>query len=263
MPSQDLYAMAPGKMPIAVIEAAAARTMKESGAVSTDQAVRCSNCSMRNICMPSGLDADAYAKLDAVICTSKRVRRGEALYRAGAPFQSIYAVRVGSFKTVVTHTDGREQVTGFDLAGEALGLDGVFTEHHTCDAIALEDSVVCIIPFHLLELLCREVRVMQRHVHKMMSGEIVRESGLMMLLGNMRADERVAAFLLNISQRMKARGYSPVEFNLRMTRDELGSYLGMKLETVSRTFSRFQREALIDARGRLVKILDVERLKAV
>lgn len=248
---------------IAAILAASARETREVGAEPTDQAVRCSNCSMRNICMPNGLDADAYAKLDAVICTSKRVRRGDALYRSGTPFNNIYAVRAGSFKTVVNHPDGREQVTRFDIAGEALGLDGVYTDQHTCDAIALEDSVVCIIPFHLLELLCREVRVMQRHVHKMMSGEIVRESGQMMLLGNMRADERVAAFLLNISQRMKARGYSSTEFNLRMSREELGSYLGMKLETVSRTFSRFQREALIAAQGRLVRILDMERLKAV
>lgn len=262
MPSTE-NSVAKPRTPIAVIKAALARTVQESGAVPIDQAVRCSNCAMRNICMPPGLDADAYEQLETVICTSKRVRRGENLYRSGAPFQSIYAVRVGSFKTVVTHSDGREQVIGFDLAGDALGLDGVFTEQHTCDAVALEDSVVCIIPFHLLEMLCREVGLMQRHVHKMMSGEIVRESGLMMLLGNMRADERIAAFLLNISQRMKVRGYSSTEFNLRMTRDELGSYLGMKLETVSRTFSRFQREALIDARGRQVKILDMERLKAI
>ncbi len=266
MPTIDTPAVAPRAAEgtsIAAIHAASARVAREAGAEPTDQAVRCSNCSMRNICMPSGLDADAYAKLDAVICTSKRVRRGDALYRSGTAFNNIYAVRAGSFKTVVNHPDGREQVTRFDIAGEALGLDGVYTDQHTCDAIALEDSVVCIIPFHLLELLCREVRVMQRHVHKMMSGEIVRESGQMMLLGNMRADERVAAFLLNISQRMKARGYSSTEFNLRMSREELGSYLGMKLETVSRTFSRFHREALIDAHGRLVRILDIERLKAV
>ncbi|MCY0389213.1 helix-turn-helix domain-containing protein [Robbsia sp. Bb-Pol-6] len=229
----------------------------------TEQSGRCSSCAMRNICMPAGLDAQAYARLDEVICTSRRVARGDSLFRAGTPFHSIYAVRVGSFKTVVAHPDGRQQVTRFDLAGDALGLDGIHDDRHTCDAIALEDSVVCIIPFHRLETLCSEVRAMQRHLHKMMSGEIVRESGLMMQLGNMRADERVAAFLLNISQRMKARGYSPTEFNLRMTRDELGSYLGMKLETVSRMFSRFQREALIDARGRLVRILDLERLKAV
>ncbi|MCP1118981.1 helix-turn-helix domain-containing protein [Robbsia andropogonis] len=229
----------------------------------TTSRVRCSNCAMRNICMPEGLDANAYAKLDAVICTSRRVRRGEALYRSGEAFHNLYAVRLGSFKTVVAHPDGREQVTRFDLAGEALGLDGVYTDEHTCDAIALEDSVVCIIPFHLLELLCREVRLLQRHVHKMMSGEIVRESGQMMLLGNMRADERVAAFLLNISHRMKQRGYSASEFQLRMSREELGSYLGMKLETVSRTLSRFKRDALIAATGRRVRLLDIPRLEAI
>lgn len=249
--------------PIDAIKAAAARLSIGSGIETTDHAGRCSSCTMRDICMPPGLDAHAYEKIDAVICTSKRVMRGEALYRAGTPFTNLYAVRVGSMKTVTTLADGLEQITRFDLTGDALGFDGVYNDVHTCDAIALENSVVCIIPFPLLELLCREVRVMQRHVHKMMSGEIVRESGQMLMLSTMRAEQRVAAFLLSISQRMKVRGYSASEFNLRMTREELASYLGMKIETVSRSFSRLQREALIDVHGRLVHILDMDRLKAL
>lgn len=218
---------------------------------------------MRNICIPSGLDAPTCEKLDAVISVTRRVARGEALFRAGDPFRELYAVRAGSFKTVVTHVDGRVQVTGFDIGGEALGLDGVYTERHTCEAIALEDSLVCVIPFHLLELLCREVKTMQRHVHKMMSGEIVRESGLMLMLGNMRAEERVAAFLLSLSRRMKARGFSASDFQLRMTREDLGSYLGMKIETVSRTFSKLHRQHVIDTHGRHVRILDMDALQRV
>jgi len=206
--------------------------------------------------MPQGLSPLEMERLDSIICSTRMVKHGEALYRANDPFQSIYAVRAGSFKTVVMHRDGREQVTGFQLAGDTLGLDGVGAGHHGCDAIAIEDSSVCIIPFGLLEVLCREVKPVQQHVHKLMSTEIVRESVLMMLLGTMSAEQRVAAFLLNLSGRLKARGYSSAEFNLRMTREEIGSYLGMKLETVSRMFSKFQKEGLVDARGKQIRILD-------
>jgi CRP/FNR family transcriptional regulator len=227
------------------------------------RAARCSSCALRHMCMPRDLSSGDFIKLDAIICSSRTVKRGEALYRAGDSFHSIYAVRAGSFKTVVVHRDGREQVTGFHIAGEPLGMDGICTETHTCDAIALEDSSICIIPFHLLELLCRELKALQHHIHKMMSGEIVRESGLMLLLGNMSAEERVAAFLLNVSARLSARGYSALEFNLRMTRDEMGSYLGMKLETVSRMLSKFQKQRLIDTQGKQIRIVDIEGLKRV
>ncbi|CAB3751155.1 fumarate/nitrate reduction transcriptional regulator Fnr [Paraburkholderia solisilvae] len=225
--------------------------------------VRCSGCSMRAVCMPADLTSAEFAKLDSMICSTRHVRRGDALYRARDEFQSIYAVRAGSFKTIVMHRDGREQVTGFQIAGEALGLDGVCTGHHNADAIALEDSVVCVIPFAQLETVCREIRSMQHHVHQIMSSEIVRESSLMMLLGTMSAEQRVAAFLLNLSQRFKALGYSAAEFHLRMTREEIGCYLGMKLETVSRMFSRFQRDKLVDTRGKQIRIVDPEGLALV
>jgi CRP/FNR family transcriptional regulator, anaerobic regulatory protein len=226
-------------------------------------ALRCSGCPMRSVCMPVDLTAAEVARLDSMICMTRQVRRGEALYRAGDAFQSIYAVHVGSFKTIVMHRDGREQVTGFQIAGEALGLGGVFTSHHNCDAIALEDSVVCVIPFMQLEAVCRDIRAIQHHVHQMMSGEIVRESSLMMLLGTMSAEQRVAAFLLNLARRFKALGYSQSEFNLRMTREEIGCYLGMKLETVSRMFSKFQRELLVDTHGKQIRILNADGLSRV
>jgi CRP/FNR family transcriptional regulator, anaerobic regulatory protein len=226
-------------------------------------AVRCSTCSMRSVCMPPGLSPAELARLDTMICTSRPVKRGDTLHRAGDTFQSIYAVRVGSFKTVVIHRDGHEQVTGFQIAGDALGLDGVCTGHHNCDAIALEDSVVCIIPFGQLEALCRDIKPMQHHVHQMMSREIVRESGIMMLLGTMSAEQRIATFLLNLALRFKALGYSAAEFNLRMTREEIGCYLGMKLETVSRMFSKFQRERLVETNGKQIRIVDADRLAQV
>ncbi|WP_168790211.1 fumarate/nitrate reduction transcriptional regulator Fnr [Paraburkholderia aromaticivorans] len=223
-------------------------------------ALRCTTCTMRSICMPQGLTTEDLQRLESLVCPSRTIKQGETIYRANDSFQSIYAVRAGSFKTVVVHRDGREQVTGFHLAGDSLGLDGVGSGYHSCDAVALEDSKVCIIPFHLLETMCREVKVVQQHVHRMMGGEIVRESSQMMLLGTMSAEERVATFLLNLSDRLRMRGYSPAEFHLRMTREEIGSYLGIKLETVSRMLSKFQRDGLLDARGKDIRILDHEGL---
>jgi CRP/FNR family transcriptional regulator len=227
------------------------------------EGVRCSNCAMRAVCMPEGLSEQELAELDRIVCQRRRVARAQALYRTGDAFANLYAIRTGSFKTVVTHRDGREQVTGFAIAGEPLGLDGISADRQTCDAVALEDSVVCVIPFAQLERLCRDSGTVQRHVHRMMSHEIVRESALMLLLGNMRADERVASFLTGLARRYAMRGYSGSELQLRMTRDEIGSYLGMKLETVSRTLSRLQKEALIETRGKWVRIVDGARLRQI
>jgi CRP/FNR family transcriptional regulator len=151
----------------------------------------CRDCRTRAVCLARDLGPRELARLDAIIQAKRTVKRGESLYRANDPFYSIYAVYAGSFKTVIAHGDGEEQVTGFHLPGEPLGLDGICTARHNCTAIALEDSTVCIIPFALLESLCREVSAMQHQVHRMMSGEIVRESGLMMVLGAMSAEQRL------------------------------------------------------------------------
>ena len=223
----------------------------------------CANCNLREICLPAGLTALELDQLDTLVNIRRKVKRGEALYRAGEAFDAIFAVRSGFFKLRVSYEDGRDQVTGFFMGGEILGMDGIGQGIHHCDAVALEDSVVCSIPYEKLEELSREVTALQRHFHKMMSREIVRESGVMMLLGVMRAEERIAAFLLNLSQRLAVRGYSPLEFNLRMTREEIGSYLGLKLETVSRAFSRFHALGLIEVQQKLVRIIDIEGLKNV
>ena len=142
-------------------------------------------------------------------------------------------------------------------------MDGIGQDTHNCDAVALEDSEVCSLPYAQLETLWREISSLQRHFHKIMSREIVRESDVMILLGVMRADERIAAFLLNLSQRLNARGYSPLEFHLRMTREEIGSYLGLKLETVSRAFSKFHKDGLIEVDQKFVRIHSIEGLKQV
>lgn len=221
----------------------------------------CSQCNLHELCLPVGMNAAEIDRLDHLVGVRRKVRKGQHLYRSGDPFEAIYAIRIGWFKTDVLLEDGREQVTGFQMTGEMLGLDGISTEAHSCNAVALEDSEVCVIPYGQLEELSREVQGLQHQFHKVMSREIVRDHGVMMLLGSMRAEERLAAFLLNLSQRFNARGFSPAEFHLRMTRDEIGSYLGLKLETVSRAFSRFQDEGLISVQQKHIQIIDLAGLR--
>jgi CRP/FNR family transcriptional regulator len=215
------------------------------------------------LCLPFGLSEEEIARLDSVIGSRRKIKRGQHLYRSGDPFEALFAVKTGFFKTDILLEDGRDQVTGFQMAGEILGMDGIGTEIHTCNAIALEDAEICSIPFRQFESLSREIHALQHHFHKVMSREIIRDHGVMTLLGTMRAEERLAAFLLNLSQRFTARGYSPKEFHLRMTRDEIGSYLGLKLETVSRAFSRFQEDGLISVHQKHILILDSAGLKRV
>jgi len=193
----------------------------------------------------------------------RRVRTGEFLYRSGNPFHSLFVVRAGMFKTILLDSEGREQVTGFQMTGEVLGLDGIEQEICQSNAVALEDGEVWEIPFSRLESLCRQEPGMQRMFHRLMSREIQRDYLMMLLLGSMSAEERLAAFLVNLSQRLTTRGYSATRFILRMSRREIGSYLGLTLETVSRVFSRFQREGLIRAELKAVELVDIERLRGM
>lgn len=225
--------------------------------------VACSNCNLRELCMPMGLSGAEMSRLDELVATRRKVKRGAPLFSSGDKFSALYAIRTGFFKTCLATEDGRDQVTGFQMAGEIMGLDGIVGERHTCDAIALEDAEVCVMPYERIEELSRQVPALQSHVHKIMSREIVREHGVMLLLGSMRAEERLAAFLLNLVQRLHARGFSQSELVLRMTREEIGSYLGLKLETVSRTFSKFAEEGIVDVKQRHVRILKPQALNAI
>jgi CRP/FNR family transcriptional regulator len=234
-----------------------------SEATAARMKVACSNCNLRELCMPMGLQAHDLDRIDALVATRRKVKRGAMLFRTGDAFTSLYAIRTGFFKTCVAAEDGRDQVTGFQMAGEIVGLDGIVQDKHTCDAVALEDSEVCVMPFEQISELSREVGALQRHLHRIMSREIVREHGVMLLLGTMRAEERVAAFLLNLMQRLQARGFSGSELVLRMTRQEIGNYLGLTLETVSRTFSSFAEAGLVEVQYRHLKILDPARLRSL
>jgi CRP/FNR family transcriptional regulator, anaerobic regulatory protein len=223
--------------------------------------VACSSCNLRELCLPVGLSEEDLERVDQLVGSRRTLKRGEVLFRAGDRFESLYAVRTGFFKTRVSAEDGRDQVTGFQMAGELLGLDGISTDRHSCDAVALEDSQVCQIPYGRLEEVSREVIDLQHQFHKMMSREIVRDHGVMLLLGSMRAEARLAAFLLNLTQRLRARGFSGTSLVLRMTREEIGSYLGLKLETVSRAFSHFQDEGFLEVKQRDIRVLDETGLR--
>jgi len=220
----------------------------------------CSTCSLRELCLPVGLRPDEFEQLDTVIKQSHRLKKGEFLFRSGESFHSLYAIRTGFFKTTVASQDGRDQVTGFFMSGELIGMDGICTHSHSCDAVALEDSEVCELPFGHMEALSKEIPSIQTHFFRLMSREIVRDQGVMLLLGNMRAEERIAAFLLNLSQRLHHRGFAANDFILRMSREEIGSYLGLKLETVSRTLSRFHQEGLIVVEHKHIRLLKPELL---
>lgn len=223
--------------------------------------VVCSLCSLRELCLPIGFALEELQQLDALTGSKRLVRRGEYLYRTGEKFAAIYAIRGGFFKTSVLHEDGREHVTGFHMMGDIMGLDAISTETHACDAVALECSEICEIPFDRLSELSMVMPVLHQNLHRIMSREIAFDHEIMLMLGKMRAEERLAAFLLNLSKRFSARGYSAASFQLRMTREEIGSYLGLKLETVSRAFSRFQEEGLISVQRKLIELKDADGLK--
>jgi CRP/FNR family transcriptional regulator, anaerobic regulatory protein len=218
---------------------------------------------LRVACLSGGFSESAMRELGAVALCRRRLKMGQAMYRCGEPFQAVYLLRSGFVKTVVVLEDGREQVTGLYMPGEMLGMDGLASGRYASDAIALGDSDICVIPYDRLEKLEHAAQAVQRLLHRMFSREIVREQQMMLLLGSMRAEERVAAFLLNLSERFTALGFSSSEFVLRMTREEIGSLLGLKLETVSRTFSRFQKHGLIEVEGRHVRIVSAAGLRRI
>jgi CRP/FNR family transcriptional regulator len=206
--------------------------------------------------MPIDVDDDAAELFQRLVSTRVRLRKGDVLFRAGDKFTALFSIRLGSIKTVTLTDDGNEQVSGYHLPGEIIGVEGIGNDVHACQALALEDSEVCMLPFDRIEKLAHEDASFQRHLYRLLSSAIVHERAVTLMLGTMRAEQRLASFLLDLSTRYRMRGYSSTEFVLRMTREEIGSHLGLKLETVSRLFSRFAEEGLIAVNGRVVKLLD-------
>ncbi|AHK80225.1 transcriptional regulator [Ectothiorhodospira haloalkaliphila] len=223
----------------------------------------CKACSLGDLCLPLGVPLEDLELLEGIISRKRPVHRGDLLYQAGDPLGCLYAVRCGSVKTFVLTDDGEEQITGFHLPGELLGLDAIGDGVHPCTALSLETSSVCEIPFDGLEALAGRTPGLQHQLLRIMSRELQSDEQLMTLLGKRASDARLAAFLLNLSDRFGRRGFSRHEFNLTMSRNDIGNYLGLAVETVSRMFSRFQSQDLITVRRKLITLHDIEGLRRV
>lgn len=228
--------------------------------LTTHIGIRCSTCVLANFCLPAGMSVDEMTKIDALIENRRYLKKGDYLYRQSENFSAIYSVRFGALKTINTLRNGCSQVIGFHLSGEMLGLDGIGDEHYHADAIALEESEVCEIPFDQLESLSRQIPTLQKQFHRIFSYELTRDRQHLFNLGSLHAIEKLAGFLINLSLRYTARGYQSDRFYLQMSREEIGSYLGVKIETVSREFTRFVNAGLIKIDRRHIKLIDVDGL---
>lgn len=229
----------------------------------SDIKVACEKCSLHQLCLPLGLASEDVEKLDKIIKRKRPLQRGEYLFQCEDDFNAIYAIRSGSFKTFTTTSEGEEQITGFHLPGELVGFDALTNGTHRADARALETSSVCEIPYDRLEELSMAIPGLQRQLLRIMSREILEDQDLMIWLGKKTAEERLALLLLRISDRFRARGFSPVDFNLSMSRTDIANYLGLAVETVSRLFTRFQESGLLTVERKHVVIHNLERLSRV
>ncbi len=225
--------------------------------------VACKDCNLFSLCLPVGVDSSGLEELDNIIKRRRPLKRGEHLFHVGSPFQAIYAVRSGSIRTYAPTEDGLEQVTGFHLPGELLGLDAIHLKHHACAAKALETTSICEIPFDRLEELSTRIPSLQHQLLTIMSKEILHDQSLLMLLGKKSAEERLAALLLSLSERYQRRGFSPTDFYLSMSRNDIGNYLGLAVETVSRLFSRFQEERILIVQRKHICIQDLPQLRTI
>ena len=221
----------------------------------------CLDCNLHSLCIAEGLDARDLDQLSGMVSSRRRVKRGASLFNTGDRFEAIFPIRFGSFKSRVVSAEGREQIVGFPMRGDLLGFDAVGTGRFCSDAVALEDSEVCVVPFAELEAIGRRFPPLQQRVHRVFSREIVRDRSQMMMLGTMRAEQRVAVFLLDLSERLEVRGFSASEILLRMTREEIGNYLALKLETVSRALSKMQEAGIVRVAQKQTTILDLALLR--
>ncbi|ASL26165.1 fumarate/nitrate reduction transcriptional regulator Fnr [Azotobacter chroococcum] len=218
--------------------------------------IRCQECSLAALCLPISLNFEDIDALNEIVKRGKPIKKGEFLFRQGDAFGSVFAVRSGSLKTFSVSDNGEEQITGFHLPSELVGLSGMDSDSCPVSAQALETTSVCEIPFERLDELALQLPQLRRQLMRVMSREIRDDQQMMLLLSKKTADERIATFLINLSSRFRARGFSANHFRLAMSRNEIGNYLGLAVETVSRVFSRFQQNELIAAEGKEVTILN-------
>lgn len=221
----------------------------------------CANCRLADLCLPIALEAMDIERLDAIVQRGRPLRKGELIYRQGEPFHAVYAVRSGAFKAYSTTDSGAEQVTGFYFPGEILGMDGIGNNTHASSAKALETSTICEIPFDRLGELSARIPTLQRHFFQLLSREIAEDRQLITLLSKSTAEQRIGALLLNISARHARRRLSAQAFRLPMSRTDIGNYLGLTVETVSRVFSRFQKTGLLAVDNKEIAILNAALLR--
>lgn len=225
--------------------------------------VACQNCSLSSLCLPMALSADDVTRLDNIIERNRPLHRGDYLYNKGDSFEKLRVVTTGSIKTYSTSDDGSEHILGFHLPGELIGLDAIENSRHRCSAKALETTLICEIPFNRLEKLGNEIPILQHQIYRLLSREIGHETEVLMLLWKKGADERLATFLISLSERFKLRGFSPTDFFLSMSRFDIGNYLGLAVETVSRIFTRFQETGLIHAERKHIQLLNPIQLQEI
>lgn len=225
--------------------------------------ISCKDCGVYQLCLPMGLNQSDSSLLDSIVKRKQVYKRGEVLYRVGQPFEYIYAIRSGSVKTYIFTDDGRVQITGFHIAGELIGLSDIDSRVYSCEARALETTSVCEVSVDRFQELVERMPSIQYQMLKIMSGEIRHNQELMLLLGKKSAEERVATYLLSLSRRFERRNYSPAQFNLSMSRSDIGNYLGLAEETVCRVLARFQDEGLITSQRRQINLNDLEKLKSI
>jgi CRP/FNR family transcriptional regulator len=225
--------------------------------------VACKNCTLSQLCLPMGLAPDDVERLDGIIKRSRPLHRGDHLFRGGERFKSLYVVKTGSVKTYAPSEEGGEQVLGFHLPGEIIGLDAIDKACHACSAKVLETSAICEIPFQRFEELAASIPSLQHQMYRLLSKEIGQDADMLLLLGKKNAEERLAAFLISMSTRLSKRGLSSTDFYLSMSRHEIGSYLGLAVETVSRLFTRFQEDGLLRVDRKHVEVLDLHALEAM
>ncbi|MCG6862742.1 MAG: fumarate/nitrate reduction transcriptional regulator Fnr [Chromatiaceae bacterium] len=238
--------------------------MTESKVISFETIrVACRNCTLGALCLPMGLTPDDVERLDDIVKRARPLHRGDFLFRNGQSFRSLYVVKTGSVKTYTPSEEGGEQVLGFHLPGEIIGLDAIDKEVHACSAKVLETSAICEVPFSRLEELSNRIPSLQHQMYRLLSKEISHDTELLLVLGKKSAEERLAAFLLSMSKRLRQRGLSPTDFYLSMSRHEIGNYLGLAVETVSRLFTRFQDEGLLKVDRKHVELIDMEALEAI
>ena len=225
--------------------------------------VSCGQCNLTELCFPHGMRQEDMNKLDSVVEQRKPLHKNDHLYHESEPSHAIYAVRSGSIKTIIESPNGDEQIVGFHLPGELLGFDGFMDESHTCSAIALETTSVCVMPMNKLESLCMSLPALQKQMKRIMGKEVTEEHKMLLMLGKMSAEEKIATFILSISRRMEERHWKATEFMLSMPRQDIANYLGLAVETVSRLFAHYQEEGVIQVDRRRISILDIDRLKSI